>query len=58
MYYADCVKIDTKIERGKLKGKPLEKYTYIVQILREVLSITQYTPEKFRYNLFKLLLLY
>lgn len=34
--YDDWTKIDTKeIERGKLKGKPREKYTYIDEMLTE-----------------------
>jgi len=35
--YDDWEKIDTKeIERGKLKGKPREKYTYIDEMLSEI----------------------
>jgi ferredoxin/flavodoxin---NADP+ reductase len=35
--YDDWKKIDTKeIERGKLKGKPREKYTYIDEMLSEI----------------------
>ncbi len=34
--YDDWKKLDTKeVERGKLKGKPREKYTYIDEMLRE-----------------------